>query len=130
MLNYIKKYFKTVPSGISESFADDIIRYLYNTLKIQKNHLSEIKIYYNNETISCIVRLKFDDRYVKGMTNDYYYFLINCFQSEVNTYGQDFQDTLSDDHKKIIWIHENKILKFYPEQTIMNILSEKLDSDF
>jgi hypothetical protein len=126
MFNFFKTYFKSNDTKIYENFVTDIIDYLYKELKIQKNYLSEIKVYHNESSISCIVRLKFDDQYVKGMKNEFFYFLINCYQSEVTVYGQSLQNSLSDNETEIVWIHENEVLKFHPKKAIMKMLSEKI----
>jgi hypothetical protein len=113
-------------SELCDSFVNDIVHFLWSKLKVQKNQLSDIKIYYNHKTISCIVRVKFDIKIAQELPEDYFYFFVNCYQSDITIYGQKLQDSLSDNENYITWINENKVLKFYPENRITNILSSKL----
>ena len=116
-----------MPPALRESFADDIMHFLQSKLHTQKQHLNTIKVYYNNNTISCIVRIAFDNHYVKDLPNDYFYFYINCYQSDVTICGQKLHESLSIKENCIIWIHENKVLKYYPEKGIMAYLSKRLE---
>lgn len=126
IFNLLNKYTKSKDPEINKAFVNDIIEFLFKKLKVHKNHLSEIKVFYNHATISCIVKVKFDNRFVKEMTNDYMYFLINCYQSEVTVYGKSLQNVLSDKDTEITWIFENQVHKFYPDTNIMYLLSETL----
>lgn len=125
MLENIKKYFTNTPPTIGETLINDITEYLFKKLNVNKGQLCEIKIYYNDDSYSCIVRLKFDELYLKNSAG-YFYFLVNYYQSEITIYGQVLQDSICDDNKKITWIHENKILKYYPEPKMMLMLSERI----
>jgi hypothetical protein len=125
LFGFIIKYFNTIHPGLCESFATDIIHFLQSKLHTQKTHISTIKVYYNNKTISCIVRVKFDNQYVKELPDDYFYFFINCYQRDITIYGQKLQESLSVKENCIIWIHENNVLTYYPERGIMDNLSKQ-----
>lgn len=126
MLNFLRKYFISENLELYESFANDINHFLISKLNISQTQIKSIKVFYNDNTISCIVQIIFKIQDSKELREDYFYFHVNCYQSEISQYGQKFQDTLSVSKGHITWINENKILKFYHENSIDIIINSKL----
>ena len=102
-----------------------IFYFLRIKLKVQKNHISNIKVFYNHKTISPIVQVKFDNKIVQELPDHYFYFFINCYQIDITIYVQKLQDTISYRENYIKWIQDNKVLKFYPELEVKKKLYEK-----
>jgi hypothetical protein len=101
------------------------LQIIYKDLKSRKEHISLLKVFYSTEIQSCIIKLKFDKTIVL-CEHEALYLMLDFKTKEMKHYGWRFEQSISDNEASIRWIQNNKVLVFYPDNSVMSLLSNML----
>lgn len=126
MISAITKYLKVKNTDHAEWFATKTLQFIHRDLRANISYIQSIKAFYNADVKSCIVKLKFELRHVVDQEHPFLYILLDSNTHELEQYGQSLEQRISDNKKSITWIKNNKVLVFYPNDTIMSLLTKKL----
>jgi hypothetical protein len=110
----------------SEWFAKKALQILYSDVRFSHDQISVIKAYYNETVKSSIIRVKFGKRSSLSFTDSFHYFLLDFRIKEKRFEGTDFENSISDKESFVVWINDNEVLTFYPDNNIMSLLASKI----
>jgi hypothetical protein len=129
MLGVINKYLKPKHPEQANWFVKKTINVIYDELKTKPDFIDTICAYYNHESQSSILKLKFDKKIITDQGNPFLYMLLDYQSSEMKYYGRNFEQHISDNTGSITWIQNNKILVFYPDNETMALLAHQLTKE-